>query len=421
MTSKLKKHIDQQYLQELLSHLREATGFGALFIDPDNPDSITPEQQTSECSLCALMHQTEPGRKACAKEFLKAGKEALRWGEPFFYHCYLGLMEWAIPVTAAGRLVGILTCGQVLIRGKDDLFYSDVIQKAREFGLSDEEVIQKIEEVPVASGRKVRAAAELLMLVAEKLSDETDASLERARQRLQEQARIAEIMADREGRPEALDQLHEAQKEIIGLVRVGNLEQARSTLANWLGAMLLRSVTNLSLLKAEMLELVVLLSRAAVEAGGDLEDILGRNLVLVTELLQKDSQEDISHWIFKALEELTQSAFEAKNLERVKLIARGLEFIRRHYQENISLEDVSRAVGRSPSFIKKILREELGLSFTEYLTRIRMEASERYLRNPALSLAEVAQMVGYSDQSYFGKIFKGQYGMTPAQYRKKVV
>ncbi len=421
MNNRLSRHLDIDYLHELLGYLKEATGFGVLLVDPEDPGEISAEQRCIECPLCALVHSTEAGRENCGREFLRAGSEAKRWGEPYFYHCYLGLMEWAIPIVVENELVGILTCGQVLIQGKDDLFYENVLKQARDFGLAEADVNLAIERVPVVSGRKVRAAAELLRLVAERLSEHVILHLEEARSRQHQQAEIAEAIVSRQECGADFQESRRLQREIIGRVRIGDLPGARKILNDLLSSLLLRSTTNLDRLKAEVLELVIMLSRAAVEAGAEIQQILGENLHLLGDLLARQSQEDISHWILKILENFTHSIFKTRNMERVKMISEGLEFIREHFSENITLDDVSKAVGRSSSYFKKILREEMGLSFTEYLTRTRLEASEELLRNPQLSLTEIAQMTGYSDQSYFGKIFKQYYGLTPAQYRKTVL
>lgn len=417
----LSKYLDLDYLYQLLENIREATGLGVLLIDPHEPSEIDPELICRECALCSLIHSKEEAREKCGREFLLAGREAMRWGEPYFYHCYMGLMEWGIPIITENELIGILTCGQVLIQGKDDLFYFGVLEQTREFGLPDEEVNRAIEAVPVVSGRKVRATAQLLMRVAEQLTEHAEQRLQQARSRQHQQAEIAEaLVAMQSGTHEVLKS-HQMQKEVIGKVRIGDTTGAKRILNEWLGSVLLGSQTNLSVLKAQVLELVVMLSRAGTEAGADLESILGKNLGSLGTLLNQQTQEDVCHWVLRILENFTTSVFQTRNMERVKMISEGLKYIRENYGDNIMLEDVGRAVGRSGSYFKKILREEMGLSFTEYLTRTRLEASETLLRDPNLSLAEIAQMVGYGDQSYFGKLFKQYYGLTPAQYRKKVL
>ena len=91
-------------------------------------------------------------------------------------------------------------CGQVLIQGMDDLFYFNVMEQVRSFGLSAEAANLALEAVPIVSGRKVRAAAELLRLVAEKLSEQTVFTLEEARVRQHQQAEIAEAILSHQER-----------------------------------------------------------------------------------------------------------------------------------------------------------------------------------------------------------------------------
>ena len=100
-----------------------------------------------------------------------------------------------IPIVIENELIGILTCGQVLIHGKDDLFYERVLKQTGEFGLSASDVNAALEQVPVASGEQVLAAARLLMLVAERQSEKTESSLDEARSRHHQQVEIAEAMA----------------------------------------------------------------------------------------------------------------------------------------------------------------------------------------------------------------------------------
>jgi two-component system response regulator YesN len=234
-------------------------------------------------------------------------------------------MEWAIPIVGENELVGILTCGQVLIQGKDDLFYESVLKQTGDFGLAERDVNLAIEGVPVVSGRKVRAAAELLRLVAERLSEQVIIHLEEARSRQHQQAEIAEALVLRRECGDDFQESRRLQREIIGLVRIGDLPGARKILNDLLSSILLRSATDLDRLKAEVLELVIMLSRAAVEAGAEIQQILGENLYLLGDLLARQSQEDISHWILKILENFTHSIFKTRNMERVKMISEGLD------------------------------------------------------------------------------------------------
>lgn len=60
----------------------------------------------------------------------------------------------------------------------------------------------------------------------------------------------------------------------------------------------------------------------------------------------------------------------------------------------------------------------MGVSFSNYLNKIRIEQSKLLLKNTDSSIVEIAMEVGFEDQSYFSKVFKNLTKMTPKQYRQ---
>jgi AraC-like DNA-binding protein len=61
----------------------------------------------------------------------------------------------------------------------------------------------------------------------------------------------------------------------------------------------------------------------------------------------------------------------------------------------------------------------VGTGAKEYITHIRIEKAKSLMENPSLSIADIAEMTGFTSQSYFSTAFKSQTGMTPSQYRQK--
>ena len=75
-------------------------------------------------------------------------------------------------------------------------------------------------------------------------------------------------------------------------------------------------------------------------------------------------------------------------------------------------------VGLSPNYFSTIFKKELSLSFSEYLSRYRIEKSIELLITTNLKTYEIAWQSGYSDEGYFGKTFKKYTGKKPNEYRK---
>jgi AraC-like DNA-binding protein len=110
---------------------------------------------------------------------------------------------------------------------------------------------------------------------------------------------------------------------------------------------------------------------------------------------------------------------ENENTE-APIIQRARAFIDQNYAENISLGDAAAAVHASTFYFCKVFRKGTGLTFTEYLTRVRIEKAKTDLGNPHLRISEVAFAVGFQSLSQFNRAFKSVVGKSPTEYRNKL-
>ncbi|MBO0993733.1 response regulator transcription factor [Bacillus sp. SD088] len=95
-----------------------------------------------------------------------------------------------------------------------------------------------------------------------------------------------------------------------------------------------------------------------------------------------------------------------------------LSYIDQHYTEPISLSDLADHFHFNPSYLSTYFSQHHGIGFNEYLNQIRIDKAKAYLENKNVSIAEISGFVGYSDHSYFCKVFKKMTGMSPSKYRK---
>lgn len=96
-----------------------------------------------------------------------------------------------------------------------------------------------------------------------------------------------------------------------------------------------------------------------------------------------------------------------------------LRYIATNYTNtDLDLESVVTATGTNRNKVNEVLKTELGMTFTSYLNKLRLTEAARLLaENSAAAVAEVAYSVGYSNVSYFNKLFKEEYGCTPKSFR----
>jgi AraC-like DNA-binding protein len=96
-----------------------------------------------------------------------------------------------------------------------------------------------------------------------------------------------------------------------------------------------------------------------------------------------------------------------------------LRFIATHYADSgLDLDGVAAGTGANRNKINDVLKTELGMTFTSYLTKLRLTEGIRLLTDKAsATVAEIAYSVGYADSSYFNKLFKEAYGCSPKEFR----
>ncbi|MEC0226628.1 response regulator transcription factor [Paenibacillus alba] len=97
----------------------------------------------------------------------------------------------------------------------------------------------------------------------------------------------------------------------------------------------------------------------------------------------------------------------------------ALQYMRTHYQADLSLEKVASIVYLNPVYFSQLFKQKTGQGFKEYVTHLRLEQAKQLLLNPKLKLADVAERIGYQDMRHFSQVFRKKYGVTPSDYRQE--
>lgn len=111
-----------------------------------------------------------------------------------------------------------------------------------------------------------------------------------------------------------------------------------------------------------------------------------------------------------------QLAVQTANVES-PIIAQARQFIDEHYAESLSLGRVSQNVNTSRFYFCKLFRKATGLSFTEFVSRTRIEKAKTMLLNRNLRVSEIAFAAGFQSLSHFARMFKRIVGRSPSDYR----
>lgn len=356
------------------------------------------------CAVCAHVLSLPGGRAACRASRAGGSAIAMRQRRPIAFVCHAGLSNLTLSAWEGAPFA--ITLGPYVPEGTGGALADAVAE-----GLSLLTGVE-VREAPVslADVRAVPAGAPLA--AAQWLQDSLGALWEKHRAPRQEElpleAKVVATPAPRR-RSTAAAELRFPAETVALLLMAGNRRRARAIIAE---ALETRGTGTPGLRAMALGALVV---DAAQKAGADTTRARAAMAEQAAALADRAlSSAEAVRLVMKALARLAPGRAQATNgyAELDALVSGRL-------WEPITLNEVAKELGQLPSTITMRLQKKFGLSFTEYLGRLRMEEAKRLLRRTRLSATEVSRRVGIGDQSNFTKVFKRHTGLTPGDYRAR--
>ena len=106
------------------------------------------------------------------------------------------------------------------------------------------------------------------------------------------------------------------------------------------------------------------------------------------------------------------------SVETQRVVRRAMAYVHTHHPERVSLKEIAAYVGLSEQHLIRCFRKEIGITPIEYLKRYRIRQAKALLETGDKSITEVALEVGFSDSSYFARVFRREVGVSPSGYRR---
>ncbi|OPJ58127.1 PocR ligand-binding domain-containing protein [Clostridium oryzae] len=160
----LKDVIDLEILQVFQDNFAKGMNIASITVDK-NGNPVT--KSSSYTQFCNFTHSTRNGDDRCAQSHSKGGQEAARIGRPYIYKCHAGLIDFAAPIMLGGHLIGTILGGQILTEEPD----IELTKKtANEIGINSDKYVDAVRNVYRTKEENVRAAAEVLFVVANAFS-----------------------------------------------------------------------------------------------------------------------------------------------------------------------------------------------------------------------------------------------------------
>lgn len=400
----------------------QTTGVECTVINSKGDTLYSANYRSSGCTFCQKLKNLFNNPCDCQKALLYGSYQAERFGGKYIFFCPMGLVHWASPITHAGMMVGAMLGGPILMIEPEEFLMEDIIRKNNIDESYIQDLSQHIDEVTVIQPDIVNNLAEMLFIVAVHISDIQPSKYLEEREKYDQQSSISDYIyyIKTMGGGESGIQAYplEKEKELLSLISIGDKAESKKVLNEILGHIFFSTGGNFEVIKARVLELVVLLSRAALEGGADVEQIFGLNYKYLEQIHDFQAIEELSAWLSSIMVRFTDCVFNLTDVKHVDVIYKAVDYVKRNYMKKITLEEVASHVFLSPSYFSKIFKDEMKYNFNTYLNNIRIEMSKKLLLDDSVAIVDIANYVGYEDQSYFSKVFKKIVGVSPGKFRE---
>lgn len=414
----LQKIVPKTKFKMLSGKYTTKTGLPLVLINA-NGEIIHSEKK---CTMCeqALMSRNSVLANNCRLKMLKAVEEAFQWGEGYITNCPLGLIMFAVPIVLNKRLIGGFLSGFAIFPEMKQDFIEEIAQNLGYFCESMDDLQLRDLKFKIFSLKKVRENLSYLLTLTRQFHINDLNFLEDRKAKYIQQYKIANFLGDlKKSRSDITRKILDKQEEIIQKVKLGDKTGAREILNEFLGSIFFESGMNFEIIKVRIIELIVIISRTAIEAGVDAKDLMGLNYSYLTEL---NKATDLDELLFKLNDILTNfinrvSVIKEKR-KKIK-IRKMIDYINQNFTQKLKSEEVAKVGGLSTSRCLHLFKEETGLSLSEYIKKLRIDYGKYLILNKDVNLADCAIDAGFFDQSHFTKTFKQVERMTPSQFRRK--
>lgn len=208
------------------------------------------------------------------------------------------------------------------------------------------------------------------------------------------------------------------EQDLIAHLRARSMSLARDDLTRFREE-IERSGTTPDVANTFYLQLLVAIVRLIQEFADDVrKGFMGENPYET--FFRLETLAHVQEWMATNVVEAVCRFLETiKRSKTGTIIRRTLQLIEARYQQDLSLQMAADAVGISPAQLSLLFKEEVGETFIEYVTNMRIRHAVRLLVETDMTLAQITDEIGYTSVQQLFRVFKKSFGMTPGEYREQ--
>lgn len=403
-----------RYLLESVQAFSDLTGISVTFFDRDHALVHEIGRGNKPCHDFELYDQED---SRCRQTLTSAAELTSRLGEPYIFLCQAGLTNIAVSLLDGEKLYGCFIAGPIAMGG----IRKGTLRQFRELNqlehVEDEDCRRMLSAVPTYPPRQISQLA--LMFYNGIISAVSEAEGYRHLRRLSSsQSEINDSIRESKQDGKAMEYPYDLEAALVEDMKDGDMENISSDLDELIHRFSILDAGNLERVRTKVLWLFAILLRTAAEREQELNLSSETNLDIINPLSEARDLEELSSVAHALVNRISRNMISQIYKGNSQIILGALRYIHRNYHRKLTLQEVSDELHVNSSYFSYLFRQEISMTFTEYLNQLRIGQACRLLSGSDLTVVEVADAVGFGDQSYFTRVFRKYKGITPHAYRK---
>ena len=402
-----------EYLNTSLEAFSDITDIPVTYFN--NHDQIIKEFKTED-KICNIFSIYKKEDSPCRKNLASAGQFASRLGEPYIFLCKAGLANIAISLIIDEVFAGYFVAGPVImgeLRNSTASSFANLNALDEQAAAMAKMFAGKMKVYHPSQISQIALLFYNCIITSVSGSDDYSA----LRNQYSEQNKINIDIQHYKKEHLTVEYPYDLEKVLIDNVSNGQVAAAKENVAKLLSTFSILEAGNMEGIKAKVLWLFAIIIRIASESDSNLNQVIDTDLDIINRLSETDSYNELLSVSESLIEMITKNMLTSIYNGRSQIVTKALQFINKNYKEKISLKDIETNLHVNSSYFSTLFKQEMGVTFTDYLNTLKIEHACNLLTNTNLSIIDVSLSTGFDDQSYFTKVFKKAKGMTPKAYR----
>lgn len=369
------------------------------------------------CDTCRRVVRLTAQDTQCERVHQHGMRHAEQFGGRYIYFCPAGMTFFSSPILIGGAQAGAFVCGPVLLMELEDYLEEEFVALDIRSQRDRRAFLSALQSVPQIEPRQMNYLSQQLFANAVYVSDSVQELLV-FRNANQNQEMISDYIQQlkRSGAPQGYPV--QLEQDLLAAVSGCRIVEAEALL-NEVLSNLFYSYDTVAEIDERIVELVILMSRAAIYSGAEVEQVLHLNSRFIRQARSLHRQDEMTQWAQAVLRHFLNLVQTPPDSKHRNLIYEAISYIQANYMGPMTLQQVADSIGYSASYFSKVFKQETGETFRNYLNRLRIEKSKSLLLSSPAPISEICSTVAFEDQSYFCKVFKRYVGVTPDRYRKR--